>query len=38
MKHWIHYSVCTVYNGSVRPVYTLATLSLGLGLETNHIP
>ncbi len=30
--HWIWYSVCTVYTGSVRPVYTLATLSLGLGI------
>ncbi len=29
--HWVHYSECTVYTASVRPVYTLITLEFGLG-------
>ncbi len=28
--NWFHYSVCTVYTASVRPVYTLSTLEFGL--------
>ncbi len=31
--HWAHYSVCTVYTASVRPVYTLTTLEFGLGMH-----
>ena len=33
-EHPLPIRVCTVYIGSVCPVYTLATLSLGLGTQT----